>query len=345
VTALKASEVGRRFTDAARLPPVILVFGPDRGLVTEVTGHVVSLFGERADDPFAVVRLDATAVSSDPARLLDEANTVSLFGDRRLVVVRDGGSRNLSAAVDPLLANPPSDAVVVVEAGDLRRGTGLRKAVEGHRVAAAVYCPADAEADLERLIDEEARALGLEVEPDARAALRDRLGGDRGASRNEVLKACLHAADTGRLTMEDVDAVVGDVAVSVVADAVNAAFLGQRDVLDRLLFRLLRQDSGAGQLLSTAQWMTHALEQAAAGVAAGSSATRAVEAVRPPIYGANKSAAVRILDRWDATGLRSAARAVAAANFAVRTNPHLAVPLARDALYRIASRQPSASMR
>ena len=40
--------------------------------------------------------------------------------------------------------------------------------------------------DLERMIDEEAAGLGLTVEPDARAALIERLGADRAASRGEV---------------------------------------------------------------------------------------------------------------------------------------------------------------
>ena len=337
MTALRAADVRRRFTTVERLPSVILVFGPDRGLVTEVTGHIVALFGERADDPFSVVRLDAATVVSDPARLLDEANTVSLFGDRRLVLVRDGGGRNLAPAVQPLLSEQPSDAVVVIEAGDLKRGTGLRKAVEDSRSAAAVFCPADSEADIDRIVEEEAGALGLAVDADARSALRERLGGDRGASRNEVLKACLHAAETGRLTLADIDAVVGDIAASAVADAVNAAFLGDRDTLELLLSRLLRHDSGTGQLLSTAQWMVHALEQAANAVAAGTSSSRAVEAVRPPLYGANKAAAVRILTRWDRTALRTASRAIAATNFSVRTTPQLAVPLTRDVFYRIVS--------
>jgi DNA polymerase-3 subunit delta len=341
VTALKASEVGRRFDDAAKLPPVTLVFGPDRGLVTEVSAHILGLFGERADDPFAVVRLDAAAVVADPVRLADEANTVSLFGDRRLILVRDGGTRNLVPAVAPLLATPPTDAVVVVEAGDLKRGTGLRKQVEDSRTAAAVHCPADSGADLERMIEEEAAHLGLAVEPDACAALAERLGGDRGASRNEVLKACLHAADAGTLRMEDLDAVVGDVAVSAVADAVNAAFLGQRETLDRLLTRLLRQDSAAGQLLSTAQWMTHALEQAAHAVAGGTPPSRAVDAIRPPLYGANKAAAARILQRWPPPRLRLASRAIAEATFRARTTAPLAPALVRDVLFRIASQAPA----
>lgn len=341
MTALKAADVARRFTDAAKLPPLVLVFGPDRGLVTEVTEHIASLFAQAGDDPFTVVKLDAAALAGDPARLMDEANTVSLFGDRRLVVVRDGGGRNLSAAVAPLLRSPPCDSVVVVEAGDLKRGTGLRKEVEDDRVAAAVHCPADDERDLGRMIDEEAGQLGLAVAADAREALVDRLGADRAASRAEVLKACLYAAGTGRLTLGDVDAVVGDAGVAEVGEAVDAAFLGQRETLDRALPRVLRTDLAAVTLLMAAQRMSQALEFAAAAVAAGAAPVRAVDGVRPPLYGRQKATAVRVLDRWPAPALRGASELIAAAIFRTRIMPHLAAAVARDALMRIASFQPS----
>ncbi len=49
----------------------------------------------------------------------------------------------------PVLEDPPRDAIVIVEAGDLKKGTGLRKRVEDDRLAAAVACYADAGADLD----------------------------------------------------------------------------------------------------------------------------------------------------------------------------------------------------
>jgi DNA polymerase-3 subunit delta len=334
VTAVRASEAARRFTDAAKLPPVVLVFGPDRGLVTEVTARIAALFPE--EDPFAVVRLDAATVAQDPARLSDEAYTVSLFGGRRLVVVRDGASRNLAPAVEPLLDSPPRDSVVVVEAGDLRRGTGLRKRVEDHREAAAVSCPADGERDLEALIDEEAQRLGLVVEADARAALVARIGGDRAASRAEVEKACLHADKV--LTVADVDAVVGDVAVSEAGEAVAAAFLGDRAGLDRLAARVLRDNAAAVSLLMAAQAACHFLENGAVAVAAGSSPERAAEQARPFPWGFPRQAAPRVLDRWTPRELRAASELVAAALFRTRLMPQLAAAVARDALLRIAAR-------
>lgn len=337
MSAMKAAEVGRRFTDAARLPPVILVFGPDRGLVTEVSDAILALFAEVSDDPFAVVKLDAASVASDPGRLVDEAGTIPLFGGRRLIIVRDAGGRNMAPALAPLLAAPSADAVVVVEAGDLKRGTGLRKDVEDHRSAMAIHCPPDGERDLDRMIDEEVGRFGLTIDADARAVLRDRLGADRAASRNEVLKACLHAADQGAVTVGDIDAVVGDVAVSQVGDAVDAAFLGNRRALDDILGRLLRQDSAVVTVLMAAQRVCHGLELASVAVAEGMSTNRAVDQVRPPLYGTSRIAAPRILERWSPGRLRAASEAIAEATFQTRIMPSLAGATTRDVLMRIAS--------
>ncbi|GAB5374075.1 MAG: hypothetical protein AcusKO_05370 [Acuticoccus sp.] len=133
--------------------------------------------------------------------------------------------------------------MVLVEAGDIRKGVGLRKEVEAHAVAVAVFCPADTVRDLERMVDEEAASFGLTVEPDARAALIERLGADRAASRGEVMKACLHALGGETVTLADIDAVVGDVSAGEMGEAVDAAFMGDRGRLDALLAKLLRQDA------------------------------------------------------------------------------------------------------
>ncbi len=336
MSALKASDVGKRFRAVKDLPPVVVVFGPDRGLVTETSAAIAALFDE-ADDPFAVVKLDAATVTAEAGRLVDEARTVSMFGGRRLIFVRDGAGRNLSPALAPLLAEPSRDAVVLVEAGDLKRGVGLRRDVEAHAAAVAIYCPADTVRDLERMIDEEAASLGLTVEPEARASLIERLGADRAASRGEVLKACLHALGNEAVTLADVDAVVGDVSANEMAEAVDAAFLGERTRLDRLLGKLLRQDTQAVQLLMTLQWTLQSLEQAAGAVATGVAPGSAIEGVRPPLWGSRKIAAARALERWTPQTLRTAAELANEAIFRTRVMPNLAAVLARDILLRIVS--------
>ncbi len=338
MTAMRAGSVARALKSTGDLAPVIVVFGPDRGRVVDVVEHIRLLFGDAADDPFAVTKLDAQTVSDDPANLIDEARTVPLFGGQRLLIVRSGVGKRLEVALKVLLEEPPTDAIVVIEEGDLKKTSPVRKMAEANRHALAIECPADTVADLERMVDEEAAMLGLGVEADARAMLVALLGGDRGASRAEVTKVCLHAMDDGLVTIGDVLAVSGDVAVSGASEAVDAAFLGDVETLERVLARVMQTDTSAGTVLMTATWTVQSLERAAQAVARGASAQTVLERARPPIYGARKAAMGRVLSRWSADELRSASAAIAAAVWQSRIRVNLGRAAAHHTLLAIATK-------
>ncbi len=100
-------------------------------------------------DAFRVSDLDDSALSGDPARLSDEAAAISMLGGRRVVRVRGAGN-NLAKLFDAFLADPKGDALVVVEGGDLAKGTGLRKVFEEADNACAIACYPDTARDLFR---------------------------------------------------------------------------------------------------------------------------------------------------------------------------------------------------
>src|SRR5262249_10355080 len=157
--------------------PVALVFGPDAGLVRERVDVLIKTAVDDPADPFALARLDGDALADEPTRLVEEAHTVPLFGGRRAVWVKAGGRRFVEA-VEALLAAPPAaDCRVVIEAGDLRRNAPLRTLCEKSPAAAAIPCYVDGDRELARLIDEEMRAAGLAIAPDARTLLASLIGG------------------------------------------------------------------------------------------------------------------------------------------------------------------------
>src|SRR5256885_15251522 len=107
MVALKASEAA---SFAARPDParaVVLVFGPDAGLVSERVDAIVRASVEDPNDPFSLARLDGDAVASDPARLVDEATTVPLFGGRRAVPARARRPHHLPPPPTRPAAPPP----------------------------------------------------------------------------------------------------------------------------------------------------------------------------------------------------------------------------------------------
>src|SRR3954464_7465758 len=98
--------------------PIVLLYGPDAGLVRERADALMASAVDDPSDPFSLVRLDGDELSTGPSRLGDEAMTVPLFGGRRAIRVR-AGSRNFASGVDTLADSPLRDCRIVIEAGEL----------------------------------------------------------------------------------------------------------------------------------------------------------------------------------------------------------------------------------
>ena len=178
--------------------------------------------------------------------------TVPLFGGRRAIRVR-AGSRSFASGIDTLADMPLKDCRIVIEAGELRPESPLRKACESAKTAVAIACYPDGERDLAKLIDDELRVSNLRIAPDARAALTALLGGDRQASRNEMRKLALYAHGKGEVTLDDVMAVVADASELKIDPIVDGAFAGKPDLVETEFAKAMVAGTYPGMIISAAQ--------------------------------------------------------------------------------------------
>lgn len=336
MTILKGADIDRFLAAPRPDRPIVLIYGPDAGLVSERCRQFVAATGIDGSDPFAMVQLDGDLLSRDPARLLDEARTLGMFGGRRLIRVR-AGDRPFAPALAPLLANPPHDACILIEAGDLKKTSPLRAEAERSPHAAVIACYADSEADIRRMIAEEARAAGLTVEPIAMARLAAMLGADRAASRAEIRKVCLYCHGSGTITAEDVEAVAGDSLELGVNDLIDAALGGQPAELDALLARSAGMGLASQQILTVLSRHMLSLHKALLAVAAGTPRRQAAERFEPPVYGPRRDRVERQLALWTQSRLERAIERVAEAALAARINAATADMIASRLLLSLAS--------
>lgn len=61
--------------------PIVLLYGPDAGLVRERADALIAASLDDPKDPFALVRLDGDELSAEPSRLVDEALAIPMFGE------------------------------------------------------------------------------------------------------------------------------------------------------------------------------------------------------------------------------------------------------------------------
>jgi DNA polymerase-3 subunit delta len=329
MVALKAGEVERFIGGPPGQYPVVLVYGPDAGLVAERCDALVARKLGAGADPLALVRLEGDEVAGDPDRLLDEAHTIPLFGGDRVVRLRLG-SRQVQGAVQRLLDGPAPEALIVIEGGDLRRSSPIRTLCEKSPRAAALPCYPDAAADLARLIGQELGEAGLAIDAEARSALVGLLGGDRLASRQELRKLALYAHGKDRVDLADIGAVVDDATASAVDKVVDAAFAGDAAATDAELDAAVRAGVNVQTIVLAALRQALQLARLKAEPGKAEAAMRGMPFPR-------KAAMERTLGRWSQGGLERAVQRLGEATLESRQRSDLAAAVVGRALLVIAA--------
>jgi DNA polymerase III subunit delta len=333
MVALKGSDIDKFLAHPQR--PIVLVFGPDAGLVRERAEALVRMSVDDPKDPFQLARLEGDDLASEPSRLVEEANTIPLFGGRRAVWVK-AGARNFAPAVEALIAATAPECRVVIEAGDLKRNAPLRAICERARNAVALPCYADSERDLVRLIDDEMRDAGLAISPQARAALVPLLGGDRLASRHEVRKLALFARGKARVELEDVMAVVADASTLALDGLIDAAFAGRTSELEVQFGKARTAGTAPGTIVSAALRQVAQLHKARLSVEEGVSIGDAVQGIQPFVHFSRKAAIEAALRTWTSARLERAMAELAEAALEARRQSAMAELIAQRALLALA---------
>jgi DNA polymerase-3 subunit delta len=336
MTAIKSSDVDRFIARPDPGLPIVLVFGPDAGLVRERVDALVKASVDDPADPFALARIESEELSANPGRLADEANTVPLFGGRRAVLLRVNSRHNIVPSIEVVLETPPRDCRIVVEAGELRKTAPLRTLFEKAKAGAAIGCYPDNERDLARLIDEEMRASNLTIAPDARAALLSLLGGDRMASRNEIRKLALYAKDAARIELSDVMAVVADASALALDGVIDAAFAGKTGEVETEFSKARAGGSSPAAIVSAAIRQVSNLHKMKLAVEGGDSIEFAMKRGAPPVHFTREKPVGEALRVWAPARLLRAMEQLAEASLDMRRNAALAETIAQRTLLSIA---------
>jgi DNA polymerase-3 subunit delta len=283
------------------------------------------------------VRLEGDSIARDPGALADEAYAISMFGGERAIWI-DAQGRDLMPALEPLFARPLTDCTIVIKAGQLKRGTGLRAAFESSAARASIECYPDDTGALESLIDAEARAAGLVITADARAALVHMVGADRRTTRGEIAKLMLYASGRSQVTVEDVEAIVADAAPSNLDQVIDDALLGDLPAVEASLSRFFHEGGEADYLMIRLGARLTLLHRLRLEMDQGRPFEAACQALFVKLPMSARRALAKQAERWTTDSIAERLPAIRQASARVRTDSQLAEVLATRALWTLASR-------
>ncbi|AHB47471.1 DNA polymerase III subunit delta [Hyphomicrobium nitrativorans NL23] len=295
----------------------VLFFGSDVGLVAERAAAFAKSSAARTDPAGELLRLDDADLDGNPERLIVELGTVPMFGGPKIVRVTAGRRIN-AAALRPLIDDAALEGMLIVEAGNLKPDEALRALFEKAAVAAAVACYADAAQDLEALIRDMVRAAGTSISADARHALVERLGADRALSRGEIEKLLLYVGSAREITLDDVEAVVGDVSELALERITFAAAAGDTSRAVGECGRAVSSGESPQAIIAALQRHFQRLHRVRAAVDSGSTLDDALRRMRPPLHFKQKDAFAAQCRLWTSARLTDALGRISTAAKAAR---------------------------
>jgi len=310
-----------------------LLHGPDEAGAQALAALLGKALGPEAER----IDLEGAALRADPARLADEAASMSLFGTPRWVRITGLGEESLAAVTALLELESGTNPVVAIAPG-VKTSAKIVKLALDHPRAMAFGCYPPTAQDAEKLAAQLAQDQGMRVAPGVAARLVESAGGDRSVLAREVEKLALYldaAPDRPQeLTLAALDAVGADLDEGETFALVDTLIEGRPDLLASELGRLAEAGGSPIPWLRQVARRLVSLAEMRAEMATG----EPVEAVmkRHRVFFKEEAATARHLRRWTPAMLADALARIRRAERAVMAPGNAGGVLAGDAALSLA---------
>jgi DNA polymerase-3 subunit delta len=329
---VKEAQMSRALDNPDGAIRLYLLYGPDDSGSRALAIRLDRSMGADAER----IDIDAATLKNDPAHLVDEAASISLFGGRRYIRVTGGDE--CTAAVASLLESSTTGDPVVLIAGALKPTSTLLKVALNDPLVlgCASYKPEGNTAD--ELAVMLARGFGLRLTGAATRQLMSDCLGDRAILERELEKIALYLdaapdrprdADTD--VLDSIGAGLGEASTSLLVDAVMA---GQ---LKSLGIELVAMAEGTGPIpvLRGLSRRLLLLAKLRAEVDAGKSVGNVMASSGKSLFYKERDAVGSQLSRWDSSRIRTAANRIFVVEQAIKTSRSAGEVLALEELVAI----------
>ena len=134
-----SSQINHYLNDLKKIKNVILIYGPDQGQVSEFYAKFKSVILNNIKDPFSLSDLSCKIIKEKPFILYDEAMSLSLSGNNRVIRISDSDD-TLTKELKQLETLENSKTYFILTSGNLGPRSSLRRLFETNNNFLAYAC-------------------------------------------------------------------------------------------------------------------------------------------------------------------------------------------------------------
>lgn len=266
--------------------PIVALFGAERFLKLRALKALCSVVLNSEDDELGLTKFPGP--TSDFSTVMDELRTLSMFGDRRVVLIEEADEfvTKHRAALEKYIEKPAKKAVLILDVKTWPGNTRLAKKVV--ELGLDLDCSALKQADLLKWLAEHSQATyGKKLTRDAAQAMIELRGLELGHLDQELAKLAAYAGDLKEIDRTSVIKLVGGWKAETTWSMLDAVRDGHVDQAFQLLDKLLMAGEHPLRLLGSVQWTFRPLARATEASRQGQNLTEALTeaGVRPMSHG------------------------------------------------------------
>lgn len=312
-----------------------LLCGPNWELLNRLKNLAVRGFAEQHPDG-EIVRLSDTDLAADTGRLLEELQSISMFGADKLILV-DAASSTIHKACIGAISVGWSECLLLVTAGDLKKSSPLRKEFEASPDLAITICFDQSIGELLEFAASFMSGLGVAIDREAIELVVDAVGGNAALLQSELVKLASYAGEDGSLSVSDVSEVIAGNEAASMEGLIDAVFSGRPDAAVHAVTTLQQQGQQPASVLIALTNHCALLVEMAAAMESGRRADAVVKEWRPPIFFKRHNAMATQLNICSLPQLLTVAERLRSANSEVRRKPLVNWPIAERFVISAAS--------
>ena len=294
------SSVGRSVDQPDPKVRFYLFLGPDEAQSRALAARLLQALGA------AKFVVTAGQLKENPSLLVDEAASLSLFGERRLIWI-EPAVNDIVEAVEALLSAGEIENPVVAIAGALPRSSALLKAAEASPLAVAFTAYAPEGQDAARMTADLGRRVGLKISAPVAARLAEACANDQAIVAQELEKLALYVGASPHspreLDHEAVDAVGAESQESDVQLLADLALQGEIVELTDALARLPAGGTESIPAVRSLQRRLLFLAPARAKIERGERLDAVMTSLGKALFWKHKRPVERMLTMWNAAEL------------------------------------------
>ncbi len=215
-----------------------LIYGPDFSVVQDTAEQIGHFITPDLKDDFRVIKITPANIKDIPSVLLDEGDSLSLMGGRKLLWLK-AADNNCTDAVENFVTHSQSDSFLLITADNLLRTSSLKVLCEAHPKILTIACYEDSIRDTQQLVRAYLSSKNYDISSKALNLFIEKESENRLALKMELNKLMTYVGAPRQITEQDVIAIIHDTSSTSVDVLCQAVAGGNQKAADKSCHLLL----------------------------------------------------------------------------------------------------------